>query len=68
MADDAILALQFHLEMTPRAMEQWLIGHRGQLGQLGIAPDSLRAQTAQCGATLERAAHRVFGSWLDAAR
>ncbi|MCR9091350.1 glutamine amidotransferase [Algiphilus sp.] len=68
MAEDAILALQFHLEITPRAIEHWLVGHRSQLGQLDIAPAALRAQTAQHGVALERAAHQVFGPWLDAAR
>ncbi|WP_420428415.1 glutamine amidotransferase [Algiphilus sp.] len=68
MADHAILGLQFHLEITPRAMEQWLIGHRSQLGHMGLSPAELRAQTAQHGAALEHAAHRIFGPWLDAAR
>lgn len=66
--EDAVLALQFHLEITPRAMEQWLIGHRSQLGQLGIDPSLLRAETAQYAADLERAAHRIVGPWLDAVR
>lgn len=64
----AILALQFHIEITSRAMEQWLIGNRTQLGQLGISPSTLRAATAEYAAGTERAAHQVVGSWLDMIR
>jgi len=64
----AILALQFHIEITPRAMEQWLIGHRTQLGHLGISPTTMRAATAEYAAGAERAAHQVVGPWLDMVR
>lgn len=36
------LAVQFHPEADPEAIERWLIGHTGDLRQWGIAPGDLR--------------------------
>lgn len=36
------LALQFHPEADPEAIERWLIGHTGDLRAWGIAPAELR--------------------------
>lgn len=43
------LGLQFHPEADPEAIEQWLIGHTGDLQQWGIDPRDLRAATREHG-------------------
>jgi GMP synthase (glutamine-hydrolysing) len=58
------LALQFHLEADPRRLEQWLIGHTGELAAAGIEPQALRAQGAKHGPALKIAAERIFSDWL----
>lgn len=62
-----VLALQFHLEVPAAAIEDWLIGHHGQLQREGIDPCALRAETKRCAPTAEGASRRIFGDWLRAA-
>lgn len=59
------LGLQFHLEADPERIEQWLIGHAGELAQAGIDPRTLRSEARTHGAPLRSASHAVFGAWLD---
>jgi GMP synthase (glutamine-hydrolysing) len=59
------LGLQFHLEADTRRIEQWLVGHAGELAQAGVDPVALRAEASACGPRLEAAAQAVFGAWLD---
>ncbi len=60
------LALQFHAEADWRRIEQWLIGHTGELGAAGIDVNALRAASQQHGPALEAAAHALISRWLDA--
>lgn len=62
-----VLALQFHLEVPAAAIEDWLIGHHGQLQREGIDTRALRAETQRCAPAAECAARKVFGDWLRAA-
>ena len=59
------LALQFHAEVEPEALESWLIGHTCELGKLGIKPGELRRQAAATGAATARAGAKMFRRWLD---
>lgn len=60
-----ILALQFHVEVNPLHIEQWLIGHCGELAQAGIEPSELRQQAANITANATIAAHNLLNAWLD---
>ena len=62
-----VLALQFHLEVPASAIEDWLIGHHGQLQREGIDTCALRAETQRWAPAAECAARKVFGDWLRAA-
>ena len=59
------LGLQFHLEADTRRIEQWLVGHAGELAQAGVDPVALRAEADRCGPRLEAASQAVFAAWLD---
>lgn len=65
MPHPAALALQFHLEADPRRIEQWLVGHVGELVQAGIDIPALRADAARHGAGLAAALERVVDAWLE---
>ncbi|MBO2971153.1 glutamine amidotransferase [Burkholderia pseudomallei] len=61
-----VLALQCHPEIRADRFEPWLIGHAGEIAATpGTDAKRLREQTAQLGPTLECAARRMFGEWLD---
>jgi GMP synthase (glutamine-hydrolysing) len=60
-----VLALQFHVELPPRDMEKWLIGHTAELARAGIEPGTLRAENARHGPIVERAGMKMFNDWLD---
>ncbi len=62
---DTALALQFHLEADPRAIERWLIGHAHELQHHGIDPRTIRADAAAYGPELEEAARHAISLWLD---
>jgi len=59
------LALQFHAEVEPDALESWLIGHTCELGKVGIKPGALRLQAAAHGEATARAGAKMFRRWLD---
>lgn len=59
------LALQFHAEADPARIEQWLIGHTGELSGAGVDIPGLRAATQQHGAALVAAAPVLLARWLD---
>lgn len=59
------LALQFHAEADWRRIEQWLIGHTGELSGAGIDINALRAASHQHGPALESAAAQLLNRWLD---
>lgn len=66
-ADDAVLALQFHPEVTARGLERWFIGHSGELAASGLSVPTLRADAVRHGAVLERAAGEILNRWLAGA-
>jgi GMP synthase (glutamine-hydrolysing) len=59
------LALQFHLEVEPRWLEEWYVGHRFELEAAGIAVPALRAVTQRIAPGLQKHAEDVFGAWLQ---
>lgn len=61
-----VLALQFHPEVSRPAMEQWFIGHIGEIMQTpGISVAQLRVATRQFGKRLEVQGALFFNSWLN---
>lgn len=58
------LALQFHIEADPRAIERWLIGHTCELSLAGIDIPALRQASGTLGASLARAGETVMRDWL----
>jgi len=61
-----ILALQFHPEITQRAMEKWFIGHVGEIKQTeGIDVAQLREDTQQYANQLEVQGELFFNSWFN---
>lgn len=65
--DDAVLALQFHPEVTARRLERWFIGHSAELAASGLSVPALRADAARHGAGLERTAGEILSRWLAGA-
>ena len=63
--DKFALALQFHAEVEPLALEAWLIGHTVELAKFGLKPGVLRAQAARYGAATVAAGEKMFRTWLD---
>ena len=61
-----VLALQFHPEVM-RDIEAWLIGHTVELAKAGVDPGTIRARTAEVGATVAAAGERMFARWLQEA-
>lgn len=62
---DHVLGLQCHPEIRADRFEPWLIGNATEIAAHRIDARRLRADTAQHGPTLEAAARRMFGEWLD---
>jgi GMP synthase (glutamine-hydrolysing) len=65
---DRVLGLQFHLEADPARLEQWLIGHSGELAQHGIDPRVLRDDARHLGPELAARGSAALGAWLDGLR
>ncbi len=61
---DQVLALQFHLEVAPQALEAWLVGHANELHQQRIDPRELRAQAQALGSAGVEAARTILIDWL----
>ena len=60
------LALQFHPEVTARALEQWYVGHTCEIHQIdGISVNKLRDDTHQFADTLQARAYTFFSEWLE---
>jgi len=58
------LGLQFHLESDPARLEQWLIGHAGELAQARIPLDALRRDAITHGPALRAALGEVMDRWM----
>ena len=60
------MALQFHPEVTARGIEQWFVGHTGEIHQTdGISVTQLRDDTARYADTLQARAYLFFTEWLE---
>jgi GMP synthase (glutamine-hydrolysing) len=62
---DRVLGLQFHLEVDPSRIEQWLIAYADELAAHGIDPRALRADARRLGPELAARGSAVLGAWLD---
>lgn len=61
----AALALQFHLEAGGADMENWFVGHIGEISAEGLDVVALRADNIRWAQSLTQAGSAVFGRWLD---
>ena len=60
-----ILGMQFHPEIDPARIEQWLIGHSVELDHAGIDTATLRRTTEMVRDRVKPAAQRLLTEWLD---
>lgn len=60
-----VLGLQFHIEVDPARIEQWLIGHTVELAKAGIDPRELRRQAATLGRATAEKGKAALAAWLD---
>lgn len=60
------LALQFHLEVDPRRIEQWLIAYSTDIEAAGLDVGTIRREALIYGDDLTAAANSIFSNWLDA--
>jgi len=58
------LALQFHLEVDPRRLEEWFVGRAVELAVAEVSVADLRAATQRHCNGLAHRADRVFSDWL----
>jgi len=65
-AGDRRLGLQFHLEVDPKAIELWLVGHANELAAAGIELAAIRRDAVSHGAALPPIAQNILTSWLAA--
>lgn len=60
------LALQFHPEVTRRDLEQWYVGHSGEIHQTeGISVNQLRDDSHRYADTLQSRAYMFLREWLE---
>lgn len=64
MVGDHVLAWQFHLEVDAARIEQWLVGHVGDLREAGIDIAALRHEAAWHRAGLAQALDAVMSDWF----
>jgi len=65
---DHVLALQFHLEVEPEAMEHWYVGHACEIGSVeGLAVSQLREDGLRYGPPLQGPAKQMWAKWLESA-
>jgi GMP synthase (glutamine-hydrolysing) len=64
---ETVLGLQFHLEVDPGRIEQWLVGHAAELAAAGLDPGEIREQAHRFGPDLVHRGQQVFRDWLAAA-
>ncbi len=60
-----VLALQFHVELDPRRIEQWLIGHSIELAEAGVDLAVVRSDTARHGDATAAIGARILRRWLE---
>ena len=59
------LAFQCHPEIIPARLEQWYIGHTGEIAGQGLSVPQLRAETRTKGENLLKQSRLFFKAWLD---
>lgn len=62
------LGVQFHPEVTPQIMDNWVRVYRHELDREGVDPDLLLRETHERAASTRAAAWRLFDGFLDRAR
>jgi GMP synthase (glutamine-hydrolysing) len=60
----SLLGLQFHPEVTARGLEQWYVGHTGELRAHGLSLSGLRQDAARFAPMLARQSGAFLQSWL----
>jgi len=60
----SMLGLQFHPEVTARGLEQWYVGHTGELRSHGLSPAKLREDAARLAPALARQSTDFLQAWL----
>lgn len=65
MVGEHAMAWQFHLEVDAARIEQWLIGHTGELRAAGIEIAALRQAAKRHRAGLAQALDRVLSDWFS---
>lgn len=63
-----VLGLQFHIEVDPARIEQWLIGHTVELGKAGIDPRALRRDASIIGRATAEKGRAALAQWLEGLR
>lgn len=62
---DNVLALQFHLEVEPEALESWYLGHAHEIASVeGLTVPELRDDGRRYGPALQGPAQQVWATWL----
>jgi GMP synthase (glutamine-hydrolysing) len=62
---DHVLALQFHLEVEPEALESWYLGHAHEIASVeGLTVPELRDDGQRYGPALQGPAQHVWAKWL----
>lgn len=59
------LGLQFHPEVTPQIMDEWVRAYRHELDAEGIDPDALLEETNRRAGESKRTSWRLLESYLD---
>jgi GMP synthase (glutamine-hydrolysing) len=62
------LGVQFHPEVTPQIMDDWVRVYRHELDQEGVDPDQLLRETHERAPSTRAAAWRLFDGFLERAR
>ena len=60
-----LLALQFHPEVTARGLEQWYVGHTGELRAHGLPLAGLRQEAARFAPALAQQSAAFLRDWLE---
>jgi GMP synthase (glutamine-hydrolysing) len=60
-----VLALQFHVELSQRHLERWLIGHTLELATSKVDLGKMRADAARFAPAANEASKRLFNDWLN---
>lgn len=59
-----VLALQFHVEADPDALESWYVGHAVELAAARVSVPLLRRASVAVRAQARTQAHAIFSEWL----